>query len=52
MVPEVRLSPSMMMDSPEDSGEWGGSKVSYKVQMGKFEVLEYVCSPRLDEPLC
>ena len=48
----VRLSPSMMMDSPEDCGEWGGLKVSYKAQMGKFEVLECVCNPRLDEPLC
>jgi len=42
----------MMKDSPEDCGEWGGSRESYKVQMEKFEVLEYVYSPRLDEPLC
>ena len=48
----VKLTLSMTKDSPEDYGKLEGLKESYKVQMGKFKVLEYVCSPRMDNPLC
>ena len=45
-------------DEGQPRGLWrvgrigGGLRESYKVQMEKFEVLKYVYSPRLDEPLC
>jgi len=51
-VVQERQVVTVTKDSPEDCREWGGSRESYKVQMEKFEVFEYVCSPRLNEPLC